>query len=186
MSGFKTTQELLEETPVSRLIIRLGIPAMFGQLFNILYNIVDRIFIGKIPETGSLCLASIGVCAPALTALTAFAFMVGIGGASYMSISLGRKEERRAREIIGNAFFYDFSYIGGSNSPAFTEPGKNTILAGQQQRYVPLRRNLFYNICLRDFCIASWMWAEPVYSGTGVCKAGHVFSGTWSCGKCGS
>ena len=105
MSGFKTTQELLEETPVSRLVIRLGIPAMFGQLFNILYNIVDRIFIGKIPETGSLCLASIGVCAPALTALTAFAFMVGIGGASYMSISLGQKEERRAREIIGNAFF---------------------------------------------------------------------------------
>ena len=94
MSGFKTTQELLEETPVSRLVIRLGIPAMFGQLFNILYNIVDRIFIGKIPETGSLCLASIGVCAPALTALTAFAFMVGIGGASYMSISLGQKEEQ--------------------------------------------------------------------------------------------
>ena len=105
MSGFKTTQELLEETPVSRLVIRLGIPAMFGQLFNILYNIVDRIFIGKIPETGSLSLASIGVCAPALTALTAFAFMVGIGGASYMSISLGQKEERRAQDIIGNAFF---------------------------------------------------------------------------------
>ena len=54
MSGFKTTQELLEETPVSRLVIRLGIPAMFGQLFNILYNIVDRIFIGKIPETGKI------------------------------------------------------------------------------------------------------------------------------------
>ena len=42
MSGFKTTQELLEETPVRRLVIHLGIPAMFGQLFNILYNIVDR------------------------------------------------------------------------------------------------------------------------------------------------
>ena len=105
MSGLKTTQELLAETPVRRLAIHLGIPAMFGQLFNILYNIVDRIFIGRIPETGSLSLASIGVCAPALTALTAFAFMVGIGGASYMSISLGQKEERRAREIIGNAFF---------------------------------------------------------------------------------
>ena len=73
MSGFKTTQELPEETPVRRLVIHLVIPAMFGQLFNILYNIVDRIFIGKIPETGSLCLASIGICAPALTALTAFA-----------------------------------------------------------------------------------------------------------------
>ena len=105
MSGFKTTQELLEEIPVRCLVIHLGIPAMFGQLFNILYNTADRIFIGKIPETGSLCLASIGICAPALTALTAFAFMIGIGGASYMSISLGQKEERRAREIIGNAFF---------------------------------------------------------------------------------
>lgn len=79
MSGLKTTQELLAETSVRRLVIHLGIPAMFGQLFNILYNIVDRIFIGRIPETGSLSLASIGVCAPALTALTAFAFMVGIG-----------------------------------------------------------------------------------------------------------
>lgn len=96
---------MLEGTPVCRLVIHLGIPAMFGQLFNILYNIVDRIFIGKIPETGSLSLAGIGVCAPALTALTAFAFMVGIGGASYMSISLGQKEERRAQDIIGNAFF---------------------------------------------------------------------------------
>lgn len=86
--------KLLEGTPVCRLVIHLGIPAMFGQLFN-----------GKIPETGSLSLASIGVCAPALTALTAFAFMVGIGGASYMSTSLGQKEERRAQDIIGNAFF---------------------------------------------------------------------------------
>lgn len=104
MSGFRTTEELLEGTSTRRLVIRLGIPAMFGQFFNILYNIVDRMFIGRIPETGAVSLASIGVCAPALTALTAFAFMVGIGGASYMSISLGQKDRRRAQEIIGNAF----------------------------------------------------------------------------------
>lgn len=95
---------------------------------------------------------------------------------------------RRAQEIIGNSFFMILVISAAVTPPLLLnrEKIKNIILAGQQQRYVPLRRNLFYNICLRDFCIASWMWDEPVYSGTGVCKAGHVFSGTWSCGKCGS
>lgn len=104
MPEFYTTQELLERTQIRRLVFHLGIPAMLGQFFNILYNIADRIFIGKIPEVGEISLASIGVCAPALTALTAFAFMVGVGGSSFMSISLGRKDYRRAQEIIGNAF----------------------------------------------------------------------------------
>lgn len=104
MSGSDAIEDLLEGTPIRRLVVRLGLPAMFGQFFNILYNIVDRIFIGRIPETGGIALASIGVCAPALTALSAFAFMVGIGGASYMSISLGQKEQHRAQEVIGNAF----------------------------------------------------------------------------------
>jgi len=77
---------------------------MFGQFFNMLYSMVDRIFAGRIPETGGIALASIGVCAPALTAVTAFAYMVGIGGASYMSISLGQKDHQRAGDILGNAF----------------------------------------------------------------------------------
>ena len=75
-----------DETPVKHLVIKLGIPAMFAQFFNILYSIVDRIFVGRIPEGGDLALASIGVCAPALTAISAFAYMVGVGGASQMSI----------------------------------------------------------------------------------------------------
>ena len=103
MTRSRATQDLLDRTPIHRLVVRLGVPAMFGQFFNILYNIVDRIFVGKIPGTGSVSLASIGICAPALTALTAFAFMVGIGGASYMSICLGQKDQDRAQEIIGNA-----------------------------------------------------------------------------------
>lgn len=78
---------------------------MFGQFFNLLYSIVDRIFVGQIPKTGDIALASIGVCAPALTAVTAFAYMVGIGGASSMSISLGQQNRERASEMLGNAVF---------------------------------------------------------------------------------
>lgn len=98
-----STARLLEQHTVRHLVLRLGIPAMFGQFFNILYSIVDRIFVGQIPETGGIALAAIGVCAPALTAITAFAYMVGIGGASAMSISLGQKDPERARAILGNA-----------------------------------------------------------------------------------
>ncbi len=87
---------------------------------------------------------------------------------SEITVTSRTVEKVENRRVCRKCFFYDFNYIGGSNSPAFDEPGKNTILAGRQQRYVPLRRNLFYNIYLRDFCIASWVRAEPVYSGTGV------------------
>ncbi len=72
---------------------------MFCQFFNMLYSMVDRIL-----ETVGIALASIGVCAPALTAVTAFAYMIGIGEASYMNISLGQKDHQRAKNILGNAF----------------------------------------------------------------------------------
>ncbi len=93
-----------DETPVKELVVKLGIPAMFAQFFNILYSIVDRIFVGRIPEVGDLSLAGIGVCAPALTAISAFAYMVGVGGASQMSIRLGQKDMEGAKKPVNNAF----------------------------------------------------------------------------------
>lgn len=89
--------------PIWKLMFRLGIPAMFAQMFNILYSIVDRIFVGNIPGIGELALASIGICAPAVTAITAFAVMVGTGGSALMSMSLGRGERDKARQYLNNA-----------------------------------------------------------------------------------
>lgn len=103
MSDQHTIETLLEKNSVPRLVLRLGVPAMFGQFFNLLYSIVDRIFVGQIPDVGNTALASVGICAPALTAITAFAYMVGIGGASSMSISLGQKNREQAEKVLGNA-----------------------------------------------------------------------------------
>ncbi len=89
---------------IKKLVLHLGIPAMLAQLFNILYSITDRIFVGHIPEAGKLALAGIGVCAPALTVITGFASLVGIGGVAVMSISLGKREEKRAQAAVNNAF----------------------------------------------------------------------------------
>lgn len=101
MKEYTTTRQLMERYSVPGLVLRLGVPAMVGQVFNLLYSIVDRIFVGRIPGTGEQALAAIGICAPALTAISAFAYMVGIGGASLMSISLGQGNQRRARQALG-------------------------------------------------------------------------------------
>lgn len=92
-----------DTVPISKLVIKLGIPAMFAQFFNVLYSIVDRAFIGHIPTNGGLALAAIGICAPILTAISAFSSLVGIGGASVMSISVGKKEYQDAERAICNS-----------------------------------------------------------------------------------
>lgn len=93
-----------DKTPIPRLVLRLGIPAMCAQLLNVLYSIVDRAFVGHIAADGELALASIGICAPIFTAITAFSSLIGIGGASVMSISMGQGDEKKARLAMNNAF----------------------------------------------------------------------------------
>lgn len=102
-SEMLTIEEKLDVAPIGKLALRLGIPAMFAQFFSVLYSIVDRIFVGNIPDNGQLALASVGVCSPALAAISAFAFMVGIGGSSLMSIKLGEREEESAQKAINNS-----------------------------------------------------------------------------------
>ena len=93
-----------DRIPITKLVLKLGLPAMCAQFLNILYSIVDRAFVGHIAADGELALASIGICAPAFTAITAFSSLVGIGGASFMSISMGRKENKSARLAMDHAF----------------------------------------------------------------------------------
>ena len=89
--------------PIWKLMLRLGIPAMVAQMFNILYSIVDRMFVGNIEGVGELALASIGICAPAVTAITAFAVMIGTGGSALMSMSIGKGERQKAQQVFNNA-----------------------------------------------------------------------------------
>lgn len=113
-----------DRTPISKLVFKLGIPAMLAQFFNILYSIADRAFVGKITHDGETALAAIGICAPVLTAITAFSSLVGIGGASVMSISVGKKDLRSAGIAVNNAFILLFciSVIITMLSLIFTKP----------------------------------------------------------------
>ena len=94
----------LATAPVGKLLIRLSIPTIAAQLINLLYNVVDRIYIGHIPEEGSLALTGVGVCLPIILIISAFASLAGTGGAPRASIFMGKKDPVSAEKTLGNCF----------------------------------------------------------------------------------
>lgn len=101
----KDREKRLAGEDIKKLLISFSIPSMVGMLVNALYNIVDRVFIGKIPGTGNLAITGIGLTFPIVTILLAFAMLVGVGAGATVSIRLGQKKKDEAEEILGNAFF---------------------------------------------------------------------------------
>lgn len=97
-------ENMLGTEPVGRLLVRLSLPAITAQIINTLYNIVDRMFIGRLPETGSLALAAVGVSFPLIMVISAFASLIGMGGAPRASIAMGAGRKDEAENILGNAF----------------------------------------------------------------------------------
>ena len=85
-------------------IMGMAIPMTAAQLINLLYNVVDRIYIGYIPEHATLSLTGLGVCLPVITAVMAFANLFGMGGAPLCSIERGRGNQKEAEAIMGNSF----------------------------------------------------------------------------------
>ena len=89
---------------VLKLVIKLSIPTIIAQLVNLLYNIVDRIYIGNIPKVGGFAYTGVGVCMPVILLVSAFAALVGYGGAPKSTIYLGQKEDQKAEIVVGNSF----------------------------------------------------------------------------------
>lgn len=89
---------------ILKLVLTMAVPAMIAQLVNVLYSIVDRMFVGQIPEIGSQALAAVGICGPIVTLLSSFGTLIGIGGAIYMSIKMGQEENDDARQILFTSF----------------------------------------------------------------------------------
>ncbi len=97
-------KDFLEKEPVGKLLLRLALPTVTAQIINMLYNIVDRMYIGHIPETGAMALTGVGVCMPLIMIVTAFAAFVGYGGAPRASIFMGKGDHTSAEKTLGNCF----------------------------------------------------------------------------------
>ena len=103
MSQSHKSEEALASAPVGPLMFKLALPAVAAQLINMLYNIVDRIYIGHIPEVGRAALTGLGVTFPILMLISAFTAFAGMGGAPLASIHLGAGDREGAEKILGNS-----------------------------------------------------------------------------------
>ncbi len=100
------SNDFLGTEPIGKLLRRLAIPTVVAQLINMLYNIVDRIYIGHMPQDGALALTGVGVCLPVIMIVTAFAALVASGGAPRASIFMGRGDNASAEKTLGNCFLF--------------------------------------------------------------------------------
>ena len=97
-------KEFLGTEPVKKLLFKLAIPTVIAQIINMLYNIVDRIYIGHMPSDGSLALTGVGVCMPVILIVSAFAALVSSGGSPRASIAMGEGDYDKAESILGQCF----------------------------------------------------------------------------------
>ena len=100
----QNNKEMLGTAPVGKLLFKLALPTVIAQLINMLYNIVDRIYIGHMPENGDLALTGVGVCMPIIMIVSAFAALVSSGGAPRASIFMGKKDMDSAEKTLGGCF----------------------------------------------------------------------------------
>ena len=100
----KNQSAALATEPVGRLLLKLSAPAIAAQIVNLLYNMIDRIYIGHIDKIGDLALTGVGVCFPLIMIISAFAALVGMGAAPRASIFMGKGDKATAEKILGNSF----------------------------------------------------------------------------------
>lgn len=98
------SQKRLGELKIGKLILEFSVPAIIGMMVNTLYNIIDRVFIGHIPDVGKLAMAGVGIAMPLMTIIMAFGMLIGIGTATKISIKLGQNDKQGAEKLLGNAF----------------------------------------------------------------------------------
>ena len=104
MGGYLDSMEqdktFLGTEPIGKLLMKLAVPTVIAQLVNMLYNIIDRVYIGHIPGEGSMALTGVGVCMPLILIIAAFAALVGSGGSPRASIYMGKGEHDTAEKIL--------------------------------------------------------------------------------------
>ena len=143
--------------PIGKLMVRMAIPAVVAQFINLLYNLVDRIYIGHIPGEGDLALTGLGLCFPIITIVSAFSSFAGAGGAPLAAIELGKGNRKKAEEILGNAviLLLIFSTLLTTVFFVFKEPilyafgaSENTISYASEYLGIYLIGTLFVQLSL--------------------------------------
>ena len=159
---------------VSSLILKLGLPIMLAELVHVLYNIVDRVYIGHIPEEGTAALTGLGVCFPLITLIGAFANLASTGGSTLSTIARGEGDDERAGRIMGTAFTFLLLAGGALTVLLFvTAPWTLQLLGGDKQS-LPYALRYFRIYVLGTIPVLISLGMNPFINAQGFPRVGMV------------
>ena len=137
----------LGRDPIRQLVLRIALPSMLAQFVSVLYSVVDRMYIGNIPEVGNLALAGAGVCGPIVTMIGSVAFLVGVGGSPLVSIRMGAGDNEGARRILANCFVLLCGLAAALMALAYATRRPVLLLFGASESSLPYAEN-YYTVYL--------------------------------------
>lgn len=171
MKNENKDSNILETMPVVPLFIKMAVPAVLSQLINILYNLVDKMFIGHLKIEGAKALAGLGVTTPVILFLSAFAALVSMGGAPKAAIALGRNEKDKAERIMGScmALLLIISFLLTVGMLIW---GKDILLIFGASKDTICGR-LYADILSWNGLYTVIIGTKHIYYNTGICKSKH-------------
>lgn len=137
----------LGRDPIRQLVLRIAIPSMLAQFVSVLYSVVDRMYIGNIPEVGNLALAGAGVCGPIVTMIGSVAFLVGVGGSPLVSIRMGAGDNEGAKRILANCFVLLVGLAAALMALAYATRRPVLLLFGASEASLPYAET-YYSVYL--------------------------------------
>lgn len=161
------TQNDFSKGSIVKNIMNLAIPMTLAQLINVLYNIVDRIYIGRIPDHATLSLTGIGLSLPIITLVIAFANLFGMGGAASLDRARAR-ESQRSRGDHGKFLLHDGYFRCASDRALPDIPQTNAVSVRRQRRYLSICKCLHYDLSARQPVRDGRAWHELVHQFTGL------------------
>lgn len=155
-------------------ILRLGLPMMLAELVHVLYNIVDRMYIGHMPEGGTIALTGLGICFPLITLIGAFANLCSTGGATLATIARGEDQDEKAERIMGTAFSM-LMIIGAVLSMTLYASAPVTLrLLGGDDETLPAALGYFRIYVLGTIPVLISLGMNPFINAQGFPKTGMV------------
>ena len=168
----QSDRTFLATEPIGKLLAKLALPTIAAQLINMLYNIVDRIYIGHIPDTGAMALTGVGVCMPLIMIITAFAALVGNGGAPRATIFMGKNKKDDAEKILANCFTMQI-LLSIVLTVVLLIWNRDFLLA------FGASANTIEYLCTRNDLCSVDSWHECVYHSAGFCEGRHALRIDW-------
>ena len=181
--GANEDKEFLRTEPLGKLLLKLALPTVAAQLINMLYNIVDRIYIGHIPDIGATALTGVGVCMPLIMIVSAFAALVGYGGAPRASIFMGKQDKESAEKTLGNCFVLQI-IISVILTAVLLIWNRDFLMAfGASENTIGVRCKLYEYLRPGDDLCGDHAWNECLYHCPGLCEDRNAFGAHRRSGK---